>query len=193
MRRPKGKPYLGMVVAISAHDVPALLGLNPYVPQKLAMAKVLLQQRAPILEAMRGDSLVKRALGDIYAYSYDVDAAIRGRGGRASVLQCDGFVIYGYPRAVGASVVLTKERRTWRQIAPDYDLASLQAHMRLAGASTGWLLETKGEDIRETLACRADFDWEAAAATMGQIVAELKAADGCKIMYWLEAGRARRR
>jgi hypothetical protein len=55
-----------MVVAISAHDVPALLGLNPYVPQKLAMAKVLLQQRAPILEAMRGDSLVKRALGDIY-------------------------------------------------------------------------------------------------------------------------------
>ena len=97
LRRPKGKPYLGMVVAISAHDVPALLGLNPYVAQKLAMAKVLLQQRVPILEAMRGDSLVKRALGDIYAYSYDVDAAIRGRGGRANVLQCDGFVIYGYP------------------------------------------------------------------------------------------------
>jgi len=113
-----------------------------------------------------------------------VDAAIRGRGGRASVLQCDGFVIYGYPRAVGASVVLIKERRTWRQIAPDYDLASLQAHMRLAGASTGWLLET--------LACSADFDWEAAAATMGQLVAELKAAGGCKIMCWLEAGRARR-
>ena len=118
---------------------------------------------------------------------------MRGRGGGASVLRCDRFVIYAYPQVTGSSVVLPKERRTWRQIAPDYDLASLQAHMRLAGVSTGWLLETKGEDIRDTLACRADFDWEAAAATMGQIVAELEAADGCKIMCWLEAGRARRR
>ena len=53
-----------MVVAISAHDVPSLLGLNPYVPQKLAMAKVLLQQRHPILEVLRGDRLVRRILGD---------------------------------------------------------------------------------------------------------------------------------
>jgi hypothetical protein len=180
-----------MVVAISAHDVPSLLGLNPYVPQKLAMAKVLLQQRHPILEALRGDRLVRRILGDVYPYSYDVDAAIRGRGG-ASVLQCGGFVIYGYPKVTGTSIVMTKERRTWRPIAPAYDLASLQAHMRLAGVSTGWLLETKDKDIRESLACRADFDWEAAVATMGRIVEELKAADGCKIMYWLEAGRRRR-
>ena len=55
-----------MVVAISAHDVPSLLGLNPYVPQKLAMAKVLLQQRHPILEVLRGDRLIGRILGDIY-------------------------------------------------------------------------------------------------------------------------------
>ena len=81
-----------MVVAISAHDVPSLLGLNPYVPKALAMAKVLLQQRHPILEAMRGDRLVRRILGDIYPYSYDVDASIRGRGG-AGILQRGGFVI----------------------------------------------------------------------------------------------------
>ena len=89
-----------MVVAISAHDVPSLLGLNPYAPKALAMAKVLLLQRHPILEALRGDRLVRRILGDIYPYSYDVDASIRGRGG-ASILQCGGFVIYGYPKLAG--------------------------------------------------------------------------------------------
>ena len=114
-RRPKGKPS-PMVVAISAQDAPSLLGLNPYVPQKLAMAKVLLQQRHPILEVLRGDRLVRRILGDIYPYSYDVDAAIRGRGG-ASVLQCGGFVIYGYPKVTGTSIVMIKERRTWHPIA----------------------------------------------------------------------------
>ena len=56
------------------------------------MAKVLLQQRHPILEVLRGDRLVRRILGDIYPYSYDVDASTRGRGG-ASILQCGGFVI----------------------------------------------------------------------------------------------------
>jgi hypothetical protein len=91
-----------MVVAISAHDVPSLLGLNAYVPQKPAMAKVLLQQRHPILEVLRGDRLIRRILGDIYPYSYDVDAAIRGRGG-ASILQCGGFVLYGYPKLAGTS------------------------------------------------------------------------------------------
>ena len=108
-------------------------------------------------------------------------------------LRCNGFVIYGVPVVVDRSVVLIKARRSWFQMPPRYDLVHLQVLMRLSGASTGWLVETKSELSRETLACRSDFDWEAAAASLEQTIEEINDADMSAVMGWMDRGRLARK
>ena len=76
---------------------------------------------------------------------------------------------------------------------PKYDLVHLQVLMRLSGVSTGWLVETKRELYRETLACRSDFDWEAAAASLEQTVWEINVADMETMMRWVDRGRSARK
>ena len=69
----------------------------------------------------------------------------------------------------------------------------LQVLMRLSGVSTGWLVETKRELYRETLACRSDYDWEAAAASLEQTVLEINGADVSAVMGWMDRGRLARK
>ena len=76
---------------------------------------------------------------------------------------------------------------------PKYDLVHLQVLMRLSGASTGWLVETKRELYRETLACRSDFDWEAATASLEQTVGEITAANMSTVTGWMHRGRLARK
>ena len=182
-----------MALAIYSGDVPALLGLNPFMPRELAMVRVLLQQWEPSSQALRHEHWVQRGFGEVWPYSCGVEAALAGRESRVQALRCNGFVIYGMPVVVDRSVVLTKARRSWFQVPPKYDLVHLQVLMRLSGASTGWLVETKRELYRETLACRSDFDWEAAAASLEQTVGEITDADLSTVMGWMDRGRLARK
>ena len=182
-----------MALAIYSGDVPALLGLNPFMPRELATVRVLLRQRTPASQALRGEDLVQRVFGEVCPYSCGVEAALAGREGRVRALGCNGFVIYGVPVVVDRSVVLTKARRSWFQVPPSYDLVHLHVLMRLSGASTGWLVETKSEQYRETLACRSGFDWEAAAASLEQTVGEITDADLSTVMGWMDRGRLARK
>ena len=54
-----------MQIARYSGDVPALLGLNPFMPRELAMVRVLLRQRKPSSQALRDDDRVKRVLGEV--------------------------------------------------------------------------------------------------------------------------------
>ena len=128
-----------MALAIYSGDVPALLGLNPFMPRELGTVRVLLRQRTPASQALRDDDRVKRVFGEVWPHSCGVEAALAARESRVQALRCKGFAICGVPVVVDRSVVLTKARRSCFQMPPKYDLVHLQVLMRLSGVSTGWL------------------------------------------------------
>ena len=102
-----------MALAIYSGDVPALLGLNPFMPRELAMGRGLPRQRTPASQALRDDDRVQRVFGEVWPYSCGAEAALAGRESRVRALGSSGCAIHGVPVAIDRSVVLTKARRSW--------------------------------------------------------------------------------